>query len=93
MKLRWMRPALDQLRRYADEIASSSPRAAVEVIDRLVDAAEALRDAREAGRSLGDGLAELRIPGSRLALVYRINSALDRLEILHIAQAEEAWGR
>jgi plasmid stabilization system protein ParE len=93
MKLRWMRPALDELRRYAEEIAASSPRAAVEVIDRLIDAAESLRDLEEKGRPIGDGLSELRIPGSRLALIYRLNASVDRLEILRIVQAEEAWVR
>jgi len=93
VKLRWMRRALDDMRRCAQEIALISPRAAVEVVDRLIETAEALRDARGAGRPIGRGLLELRIAGSRLALVYRRNEAAQRLEILHIAQAEEAWGR
>ncbi len=91
MKLRWLRRAYNELLNHADEIALVSPRAAVEVTDRLLAAAEALRDGRIAGRAVGAGLRELRIGGTRLSLFYRINQETERLEALHVAQAEQPW--
>jgi plasmid stabilization system protein ParE len=76
---------------HADEIALVSPRAAVEVTDRLLAAAEALRDGRTAGRPIGGGVRELRVAGTRLSLFYRINQETERIEALHVAQAGEPW--
>ena len=61
------------------------------VTDRLLAGAEALRDGRATGRPIGSGLRELRIAGTRLSLFYRINQEAERLETLHVAQAEEPW--
>jgi len=91
MKLRWLRRAFNELLNHADEIALVSPRAAVEVTDWLLAAAEALRDGRVTGRAVGSGLRELRIGGTRLSLFYRINEETERLEALHVAQAPEPW--
>ncbi len=91
MKLRWLRRAYNELLNHADEIALVSPRAAVEVTDRLLAAAEALRDGRVTGRPVRTGLRELRIGGTRLSFFYRINTETERLEALHVAQAEQPW--
>jgi len=91
MKLRWLRRASDDLLHHADEIALVSPRAAIEVTDRLLAAVEALRDGRAAGRPIGGGVRELRVVGTRLSLFYRINQETERIEALHVAQAEEPW--
>ncbi len=91
MKLRWLRRASDDLLHHADEIALVSPRAAIEVTDRLLAAAEALRDGRAAGRPIGDGVRELRVAGTRLSLFYRINQEAERVEALHVAQAADPW--
>jgi plasmid stabilization system protein ParE len=91
MKLRWLRRAYNELLNHADEIALVSPRAAIEVTDRLLAAAEALRDGRATGRPVGAGIRELRIAGTRLSLFYRINQETERIEALHVAQAEEPW--
>jgi plasmid stabilization system protein ParE len=91
MKLRWLRRAFNELLNHADEIALVSPRAAIEVTDRLLAAAEALRDGSVAGRPIGSGLRELRVDGTRLSLFYRINRETERLEAVHVAQADQAW--
>lgn len=91
MKLRWLRRAFNELLNHADEIALASPRAAIEVTDRLLASAEALRDGRAIGRPVGSGLRELRIAGTRLSLYYRINHETERLEAVHVAQADQPW--
>ncbi len=91
MKLRWLRRAFNELLNHADEIALVSPRAAIEVTERLLAAAEALRDGRVAGHPVGSGLRELRVAGTRLSLFYRINRETERLEAVHVAQAAEPW--
>ena len=91
MKLRWLRRAFNELLNHADEIALVSPRAAAEVTDRLLAAAEALRDGSATGRPVGSGIRELRIAGTRLSLFYRINQETERIEALHVAQAQEPW--
>jgi toxin ParE1/3/4 len=85
MQIKWLRKALKILDDEAEYIAQDDPKAAQEVVQRIVQTVSLLRD----NPSLGHpgrlpGTHELVIPNTRYIVPYRVRPRLQRIEILRV---------
>ena len=90
MKVRWTRPALDDLEAIGDYVAKDNPGAAARLVARILDHVEALSEHPEMGR-IG------RVPGTREFVVndtpffvpYRIRG--NEVEVLAVFHGARRW--
>jgi toxin ParE1/3/4 len=83
MKVRFTRPALDDLDRIYNYISSDNPAAASRVVTRLVDRASELAHAPQQGRNVDEPNARvIVVPRFRYFIFYTIES--DEIHITHI---------
>ncbi len=88
VRVRWTRPAVEQLAAIGSYIAKRDPQAAERVEARLRDAVELLARFPAAGRPgrIG-GTRELVVTGTPYVIPYRVESgSVDILAIFHAAQ-------
>ena len=90
MRVLWLPRALRRLEQAHQYIAQDKPVAAIQMVRRIQQCAERLREFPEMGR-VGSvaGTRELIIPGTAFILHYRIR--VDRVEILTILHAARRW--
>lgn len=88
MRVRWTRPALEDLEAIGDYIAADNPAAAYRFIDKLIDRTEnTLRQAPSSGRSGRiAGTRELVFADMAYIVVYRVRECADILAVRHTAR-------
>lgn len=88
MRVRWTRPALQDLEAIEDYIAADNPAAAFRLIDKLIDRTEnSLRHAPSSGRpGRIVGTRELIFADMPYIVVYRIKECADILAVRHAAR-------
>jgi toxin ParE1/3/4 len=83
MKVRFARPALDDLQRIHDYISKDNPGAASRVVTRLIDRAMALERAPYQGREVNEPNARvIVVPRFRYFIFYTIEG--DEVNVTHI---------
>jgi addiction module RelE/StbE family toxin len=85
MKIRWVRPALNDLDEVGEFISRDNSKAAVQVIMRIWDAVQLLADQPHAGRAGRIPCArELVISGTPFIIPYRVvENTVQILRVLH----------
>jgi len=90
MRLKWTRTALANLSDLAEYIAQDKPRAAVDVVERIVTAIDSLKEYPAIGRpGRVANTRELLVPETSYIVPYRVRGK--RLEILRIIHASRRW--
>lgn len=88
MRVRWTRPALNDLQDIQEHVARDNRSAAHKLINRLVDHIETLLGSSpEAGR-IGrvSGTRELVVPRTNYIAAYRVRGSIDVLAVVHGAR-------
>ncbi|MGF1644414.1 MAG: type II toxin-antitoxin system RelE/ParE family toxin, partial [Thiotrichales bacterium] len=81
MRVRWLRKALSNVAAEAEFIAQDNPLAARQVVQRIFDSVEQLRDNPSIGRpGRISGTRELVVAGTRYIVPYRVRG--DLIEVL-----------
>ncbi|WP_338849699.1 type II toxin-antitoxin system RelE/ParE family toxin [Massilia sp. W12] len=92
MKLVWLGRALRERDSQLDYIAQHKPRAAIAQGERIQKQVQDLCAYPELGRpGRVHGTRELLINGTPFILVYRINPAAGRIEILRLLHGAQQW--
>lgn len=90
MRVRWLRAALLDLDAAEAYIAQDDPRAAAEVILRIVRAVSLLKDQPGSGRAgRVPGTKELVVPHTPYIVPYRVKD--DTVQILRVYHASRQW--
>jgi toxin ParE1/3/4 len=91
MRLRWTRAALTNLNDLAEYIARDNPRAAAEMVERIVAALDGLRDHQAIGRpGRVANTRELVVPKTPYILPYRVKGQyIEILRVFHSAAPAE----
>jgi addiction module RelE/StbE family toxin len=90
LKVRWTRPALNDLLEAQTYIAQHHPQAAQAVAQRLWDAARGLVDHPQIGRpGHAAGTREWAVPNTPYLIVYRLRH--DTIEILRLWHGRRDW--
>ncbi len=90
MRHKWTRTALANLNDLAEYIAGDNPRAAADVVRRIIAAIDSLKEYPAIGRpGRVANTRELVVPETPYIVPYRINGK--RIEILRIIHAARRW--
>ena len=94
MRVQWTRRAQRRLDRYIGSIALSSPRAAEETLDRILNFVDTLADhplLGHEGRYIGTR--ELVVEGGRYVAIYRVRGQIVQVVTIHDTRQEwpEDW--
>jgi toxin ParE1/3/4 len=85
MQIKWLTKALANLNDEAEYIAQEDPTAANLVVERIVAAINLLADNPAMGApGRIHGTRELVVPNTRYVVPYRVQAALNRVEILRV---------
>ncbi|MDZ7923736.1 MAG: type II toxin-antitoxin system RelE/ParE family toxin [Marinagarivorans sp.] len=88
MQIKWLNKALQNLNDEAEYIAQDDPKAAQQVVKRIVAAINLLADNPNLGSSGRiHGTRELVVAGTRYIVPYRVNPHLQCVEILRVFHA------
>ena len=90
MKIRWVRPALQDLKDVGNYISADSPDVAKSVLARIRQSSKLLGDQLQMGRpGRVPGTRELVVPGTPFVLPYRVIS--DEVQILRVIHGARRW--
>jgi toxin ParE1/3/4 len=90
MKLVWTRRAIRHLTGVRDYIAEDSPRAAQQLVTRLLEAVDRLAEQPHMGRAGRiPGTRELVVPSTPYVIAYRFRR--DRLELIGVVHGRQKW--
>jgi toxin ParE1/3/4 len=90
MKLRWTAPAIRQLHRIYDFIASEHPAAALRTIQLIRQSLQRVALMRYSGRTgRVEGTREIVIPGTAYLAAYRIFK--DEVQVLAVQHGAQNW--
>jgi toxin ParE1/3/4 len=89
-RIRWLRTALKNLDDEAAYIAKDNPRAAGEIVNRILDSVEALAEHTAIGRpGRVPGTRELVVTGTPYLVPYRVKGRT--VEILRVFHGSRRW--
>jgi toxin ParE1/3/4 len=90
VKLRWTDGAVEDLRSAHDYLDAENPRAAWDVVDRVMSAVERLGQFPQMGRpGRVDGSRELVVTGTPFLIAYRLQG--ESIQILAVLHAARKW--
>lgn len=90
MKIRWVRPALQDLEDVGNHISGDNPDVAKSVLARIRQSSRLLADQPHMGRpGRVPGTRELVVPGTPFILPYRVIS--DEVQILRVIHGARRW--
>jgi len=90
VKLRWTDGAVEDLQSAHDYLEAENPKAAWDVLDRIMSAVERLEQFPQMGRpGRVDGSRELVVTGTPFLVAYRLKS--ESIQILAVLHAARRW--
>lgn len=90
MKLRWTEGAVEDLRSAHEYLEAESPRAAAEVVDKIISAGERLERFPHMGRvGRVEGSRELVVTGTPFVVAYRVKGEV--VQILAVLHGAREW--
>lgn len=90
MRIRWLKPALRNLKEESDYIAQDDPQAAARIVLRIEESVAMLVDHPDLGRAgRVPGTRELVVPNTSYIVPYRVRA--QQIDILRVFHGRRRW--